>query len=201
MPSLARWLVNLQTTGRARRTLADVGASLALGARSRILELGCGRGGLAALVQERYQPARFVATDFDPQQVRSAATYLAARLPALPPSLALQRVGALSLPYRAESFDVVFAIAMLHHVEPRHGDFVRRPAALAEIRRVLRPGGLLAYSEFSQREQLRSALRELGFAPVQQIARGRWDVAVVAKEEVAAPGPGAGSPASRGPTT
>lgn len=131
-----------------------------------------------ARLHERYRPALLVGTDLDPTQVEAARSYLIGRFGSIPPSMDLRVADALKLPFPDGAFDSVFAIAMLHHVEPDHGSFERRPDALREIARVLRPGGLLVYTEFSRRERLREALAELGFAPVLLLARGRWDFAV-----------------------
>jgi ubiquinone/menaquinone biosynthesis C-methylase UbiE len=49
---------------------------------------------------------------------------------------------ALQLPYGSASFDVAVAICVLHHVPPE-----QRPAAMAELRRVVRPGGLVVVFE------------------------------------------------------
>jgi SAM-dependent methyltransferase len=46
------------------------------------------------------------------------------------------------IPYASASFDVSFAICVLHHVDPP-----RRPALIAEMSRVTRPGGLVAIFE------------------------------------------------------
>jgi SAM-dependent methyltransferase len=53
------------------------------------------------------------------------------------------------LPYDSEQFDLVFAICVLHHVEPE-----ARGALLRELRRVARPGGLIAVFEHNPRNPL-----------------------------------------------
>jgi arsenite methyltransferase len=166
MGTLGRRLVNFGNVRRSRRVLEAFGSHLTLPPSPRLLELGAGRGGLSALLQVRFRPGRLVVTDFDPGQVESARSYLTQRFGSLPPAVELRPVDAKSLPFEANAFDAVFAMAMLHHVEARHFDYRERPTALAEIRRVLVPGGTLAFSEFSRVPEMRRTLEELGFTPL-----------------------------------
>lgn len=189
MGRFARWSINRRTLGRAHRELAVVGPHLGLGTASRVLELGSGGGGLLALLEERYRPAALVGTDFDPSQVDAARTFLTARWGSLPAGIELRSADALALPFADASFDWVFAMEMLHHVEARHSEYVQRPRALEEVRRVLRPGGSLVYSEFSRRSEVRHTLEGLGFAA--QFLRTGWrrDVAVYRSPTNIGPGP------------
>jgi ubiquinone/menaquinone biosynthesis C-methylase UbiE len=175
MGRFGRWLANVGTARRSSRILETLGSRLQLPSSPRILELGAGRGGMSALLQERFRPGRLVVTDFDPRQVDSARAYLTRRLGSLPPTVEFHQVDARTLPFDAAAFDTVFAIAMLHHVEPHHFDYSERPKALAEIRRVLSPRGTLAFLEFSRTEDMRRTLHELGFTPTfeQRGWRGR----------------------------
>jgi len=174
MHGFARWWINRRTETRARRSLRVLGDHLVLPPAARILELGCGGGGMLAQLQERFRPARLVGTDFDPMQVEVARTFLARKFGAVPASVELRPGDALQIPFPDASFDAVFAMEMLHHVEAGHHDYVRRPQALREIRRVLLPGGLLVYSEFSRRPETRATLAELGFVTV--FLRSSWRV-------------------------
>jgi SAM-dependent methyltransferase len=136
------------------------------------------RGGLAASVHERYDPAFYAATDFDPEEIESARKLLSTRLGSVPATILLRQADALSIPFDDHAFDCVFAIMMLHHVESQHRSYQKPPDALREIRRVLRPGGLLVYSDFSERERLRQSLSELGFEQVLLHTHWRHDVGV-----------------------
>jgi len=175
MNRVTLWFVNFSNARRSARILETFGSHLHLPPSPRLLELGAGRGGMSALLQERFRPGRLVVTDFDPNQVEAARAYLSRRLGSLPNDLELRPVDAKILPFEDASFDGVFAIAMLHHVEARHTDYVERPRVLREIRRVLSPGGVLAFSEFSRTEEMRRTLLELGFTPLfeQRGWRGR----------------------------
>lgn len=61
---------------------------------------------------------------------------------------------------------------MLHHVEEHFREYARRPKALMEIRRILRPGGALVYPDISRRSEIREILSDLGFA--QEFLRSGW---------------------------
>jgi SAM-dependent methyltransferase len=92
---------------------------------SRVLDLGCGRGGL---VEQLAQPLeQLVGIDPDWQSLREHR-------------LALPRVVGVSgrLPFAAASFDLIFASWLLEHLENPVQD-------LAEISRVLRPGGVFVF--------------------------------------------------------
>jgi SAM-dependent methyltransferase len=172
MPRFSRWLVNRRTGQRARRALARLGDHLQLPPSARVLELGSGGGGMLALLQEQFHPELLVGTDYDVRQVDAARNYLASKWGAIPDTVQLQAADALGLPFGQGSFDVVFGMMMLHHVEDHHGDFQHRPQAIREIRRVLSPGGLFVYSEFSRREAVRSELARAGF--VARFLRSDW---------------------------
>jgi ubiquinone/menaquinone biosynthesis C-methylase UbiE len=101
------------------------------------LEIGCGRGYGARLIAEHFGAARVVAIDSDPGQIARARKKL-------PPSLAATvefRVGdAMALGIPDDTFDAAFSFGVLHHME----DWRR---AIAELARVLVPGGELFYIE------------------------------------------------------
>ncbi|MCI4340098.1 MAG: class I SAM-dependent methyltransferase [Thermoplasmata archaeon] len=161
-----RWLINRRNVARSARLLGTIAPHLTLSETSRTLELGAGLGGLSALVFDRYRPQRVVVTDFDANQLEVARRFLTDRYRGLPDGFELATADALALAFPDASFDAVFAMGVLHHVEARHFDFVRRPEALREIRRVLAPGGSLVYTEFSRPDEVRRVLGELGFTPL-----------------------------------
>jgi SAM-dependent methyltransferase len=172
MNRFGRWLVNRRTEARGRRVLSKLGDALHVPSSATVLELGTGGGGLLALLQDRYRPARLVGTDFDPAQVEAARGFLTRRWGSLPPSVELRRADALQLPFEDGCFDLVFAMMMLHHVEEHLTEYKRRPQALKEVRRVLRPGGALVYSEIMKRPEIRASLADLGFRP--EFAHKGW---------------------------
>jgi SAM-dependent methyltransferase len=86
-----------------------------------LLDVGCGDGGVAALLRERVREV--VAVDVQP----SAAWHDA-------PGLTFQVADGESLPFEDASFDLVHSKDSLHHMDAPE-------RAVAEYRRVLKPGG------------------------------------------------------------
>jgi len=165
MNRISRWFVNAGNVRRSARLLGSLANHLNLPPAARILELGAGRGGLSALLQERYRPGRLVVTDFDTDQVEAARSFLSHRLGGLPPTIELRQLDARELPFDNGSFDGVFAINMLHHVETDFSIYQQRPEVLRQVRRVLAPGGSFVFKDFSRTPDLRRTLAELGFVP------------------------------------
>lgn len=93
-----------------------------------VLELACGSGQLSFPLAE--QVRRWLATDFSPAMIAQAQ-----KLPC-PPPLHFSVADATALPYAPHSFDAV-VISNALHIMPHPAQ------ALAQVRRVLKPQGLL----------------------------------------------------------
>ncbi len=106
-----------------------------------VLDLGCGKGRVARLALER-GARETVGVDVSEAMLKAAA----ASLPAA--SVRWVRADGRTLPFKAASFDVVICALMMGHVDDLE-------AALSEIARVLRPGGLLLLSDFHPYATLR----------------------------------------------
>jgi ubiquinone/menaquinone biosynthesis C-methylase UbiE len=93
-----------------------------------------------------------------------ARRHLARRYPqGIPVVLELREANMLELPFPANSFDAVLAYTVLHHASAAHRDFSDVPRALAEIDRVLRPGGSMVYEEFLHKDKIRAWLSDHGY--------------------------------------
>ncbi|WP_182914140.1 methyltransferase domain-containing protein [Paenibacillus sp. 1011MAR3C5] len=103
--------------------------------RSKILELGCGDGALWERNADRI-PADWdvILTDLSEGMLHDAKDRLRHSVPA--DRFRFTPADARSIPFPDASFDAVFANHMLYHVSERH-------QSLKEIRRVLKPGGVL----------------------------------------------------------
>ena len=119
---------------------------------SRVLEIGCGTGNLLLLAKHRCPAADVVGLDPDPDAVRRVRRK-AARAGA---QVQVDLGYAADLPYRDGSLDRVLSAFMLHHVNP-----AEIPQVLAEIRRVLRPGGSLHVVDIVGGHPARGPLRWL----------------------------------------
>ncbi|HZE20998.1 MAG TPA: class I SAM-dependent methyltransferase [Desulfobaccales bacterium] len=109
-----------------------------LSPEARVLEIGCGRGAGACLIQEKFNPAVMHAFDLDHDMILRAGRYVKARRQE---KISFYVGNALWLPYRNEVLDAVFGFGVLHHLPDWRG-------GLREIARVLKPGGIYFLEEF-----------------------------------------------------
>ncbi len=102
----------------------------------RLMDAGCGQGTAFPLLQQAFAPAHMLGVDVDPEMLARAAQ--PARSGVRPVELLGCSVTQLNLPDRC--MDVVFCHQLIHHVADQ-------TAALQELHRVLKPGGVLLLSE------------------------------------------------------
>lgn len=99
-----------------------------------VLEVGCGRGGGTAFVQERFRPRSMVGLDLATRAIDACRAAYAR------PGLRFVAGDAENLPFDDASFDVVLNVESSHC----YADMQR---FLGEVHRVLRPGGLLLIAD------------------------------------------------------
>jgi SAM-dependent methyltransferase len=144
--------------------------------RARVVELGCGRAEFTRALALRFPASRITALEVDAIQ---HAKNLASERPG---NVAFAEGGADAIPLPDACADVVLMLKSLHHVPVE-----RMEAALAEIVRVLAPGGLAYFSEPIYAGEFNAimslfhderAVREAAFAAlVRAVASGRFELA------------------------
>ena len=104
---------------------------------TRCLEIGCGSGTGARIIDAAFAPARIDALDIDPEMISLARRKQAFLVPA---RLHLIAGDAQELPYGDACFDGVFNFGIVHHLE----DWQK---GIGEVARVLKPGGAFYFEE------------------------------------------------------
>ena len=105
-----------------------------------VLEIGCGRGVGIEVILDQFHAAHVYGIDLDPFQIKLASKRLQGRYDGL---FTLAQGDAERLPFADASFDAVFDFGALHHVPDWQ-------TAIAEIRRVLKPGGTFFFEEVTR---------------------------------------------------
>jgi ubiquinone/menaquinone biosynthesis C-methylase UbiE len=116
---------------------ADVYTALLPLDGARVIELGCGAAAHTRAIAGTGRPASVLACEVDAIQHRKNL-----EADDVPATVTFARAGAEAIPAADNSADVVMMFKSLHHVPVAAMD-----AAMAEIARVLRPGGLAYISE------------------------------------------------------
>jgi ubiquinone/menaquinone biosynthesis C-methylase UbiE len=124
-----------------------------------VLDAGCGQGKSFRPLHEHFAPQLIVGIDYEAQCVELAAAEAAAE--GLPVEVRRGDLSALEL--ADESVDIVFCHQTFHHL-------TRQEQALAEFRRVLKPGGLLLFAE-STRAYIESWIIRLLFRHPMHVQR------------------------------
>jgi SAM-dependent methyltransferase len=106
-----------------------------------VLEVSCGHGGGASWITRTMQPASYTGLDLNPTGIRFCQQRHAV------PGLKFVQGDAQKLPFADCSFDAVI------NVEASHC-YPNFPCFLAEVARVLRPGGHFLYTDFRPGEAL-----------------------------------------------
>lgn len=117
----SRWLREDSTHADRYRGLLELAAP-ALHADARVLDVGCGAGNLLS----KLPPCRAFGVDVEPEILRGGVAGDAA-----------------ALPFRDGVFDIVFCSEVIEHVPDPDG-------LVAELRRVLRPGGVAVVSTINR---------------------------------------------------
>lgn len=122
--------------GRMHARMADVAE---LDPAHEVLDIGCGTGNLLRRLGEHSPGVRLIGVDPDPRAL-ALARRKARRAGVV---VRFEQGFAQQLPVPDATLDRVFSSLMFHHLDPATKD-----AMLGEVRRVLRPGGVLVLADF-----------------------------------------------------
>jgi len=140
---------------------------LALRGDERLLDVGCGRGLLLIGAAKRLPSGRAVGLDKWQKEDQSGnapeVTLANARAEGVAERIELQTGDMRQLPFEPGSFDVVVSSWALHNLYDAEG----REQAIAEIVRVLKPGGRVALIDIQHATAYSGQLRALGLEDVQ----------------------------------
>ena len=128
---LLQWVMQEQRFKRLLMEQANIGHA------HHILDLGCGTGTLTRMLKQRYPAAIITGLDIDPA-ILAIAQHKAANL-----AIRWTCAAATELPFPDNSYERVVTSLVLHHLSTSS-----KQKALAEIFRVLRPGGQLHVVDF-----------------------------------------------------
>jgi SAM-dependent methyltransferase len=115
-------------------------------------EVGCGTGQCIIPVASAYANSRFFGYDVDLHSIERARDK--AVRAGIAERISFEQIAAENLPF-VDRFDLVMAFNCIH-------DMARPRAALAAIRRVLKPGGALLWSEADASDHLEENLNPVG---------------------------------------
>ncbi len=103
----------------------------------RIVDLACGSGAFLADLAETFPRANLAGLDLSPAYLQEAGRRSGVR--------GLVQANAEKLPFADRSLDAITCVYLFHELPPKI-----RPVVAAEIARVLKPGGLLAFADSLQ---------------------------------------------------
>jgi len=124
----------------------------------RVLEVGCGHGGGASYLMRTLRPASYTGLDLNPDGIAFC------RKRHNLPGLDFVHGNAEKLPFPDQSFDVVINIES----SAAYSHFSR---FLAEVGRVLRPGGHFLYADLRPRNSIAEWEKTLAEAPVRMLSQ------------------------------
>jgi SAM-dependent methyltransferase len=123
---------------------------------AKVLEVSCGHGGGASWIARSMQPASYTGLDLNPTGIRFCQQQHHV------PGLTFVQGDAQKLPFPDHSLDAVINVEASHC----YPDF---PAFLAEVARVLRPGGHFLYADFRFRGDVAEWEAAIAGAPLQVV--------------------------------
>ena len=167
-PATVEWYIERYGDWPSPRLLASV---LDLAPGQTLVDVGCGTGSLLSLVRQQHPSVRLVGVD------GSAEMIAAAKAQSSDASLELHAADAAALPVEDASADQVVVLNALHH-------FPDPAAAMAEVKRILKPGGTVWVGTDEDvydmagwsNGRVRDELSGVGFRRIRQTSQNEGDV-------------------------
>jgi ubiquinone/menaquinone biosynthesis C-methylase UbiE len=107
-----------------------------------VLEVGCGSGAFTTFIARAVgERGKVYALDIEPKMLKQLENKLARTENKDIKNVKLVQSSAYELPFEDNSFDLVYMITVLQEIPDRN-------RALQQVKRVLKPGGILAVTEF-----------------------------------------------------
>ncbi|MDN5851991.1 MAG: class I SAM-dependent methyltransferase [Actinomycetia bacterium] len=130
-----------------------------------VLEIGGGGGGMAEALAKANPQIRLTMTDIDEAMVDVARTRLAHVR-----NVSVRHADVTTLSFPDDSYDTVVSFLMLHHV-------IDWETAVAEVARVLRPGGLFVGYDLTD-TRISALIHRVDGSPHRLIRRGEFEAEV-----------------------
>ena len=109
-----RWVVNNPTRVFQQHIETKwLQRMMPLKAGATILEVGCGRGAGARLIQKAFKPSQLHILDLDIKMIQGAKTYLSG---AAKKTMTMYVGDSIDLPFKSDALDALFGFGFLHHV-------------------------------------------------------------------------------------
>ena len=126
----------------------------------KVLDLGCGNGRLLEALKEK--KIEYIGADNSSELLRIAKEKY--------PEVNFQLTDGLAFPFQDNTFDIIYCIAVLHHIPSQK----LRTEFLQEAKRVLKPGGLLVATvwKLAQKQSIKLIFK---FSFLKLIGRNKMD--------------------------
>lgn len=168
--AVAGYLVFSSKLGKAR-LWDEVLEGVSLDGTERALDLGCGRGLVLVKLAKHLDAHRVAGVDVwrakDQSGNARVVTEANATVEGVADRIEVHDADMRSLPFADASFDLITASLAIHNIPDRAG----RDTALAELARVLRPGGRAVIVDIAKTAEYQRCLEASGFLDIERSGR------------------------------
>lgn len=131
-----------------------------------VLDVGCGRGLILNNAAKRLNTGKAYGIDiwqaYDLSSNAKQETLNNAQREGVADTVIIMDADVRALPFTDGFFDVVVSSMVIHNLY----DFAQREKAIKEMRRVLKPGGILLIQDFQHTDEYQRVMQQLGFKNV-----------------------------------